>query len=53
MIHVLVVDDEKEQNQVICTYLMKITYTRSAVPAPHRHTMCSLRDILTSSSPIS
>ena len=23
MIHVLVVDDEKEQNQVICTYLMK------------------------------
>ena len=23
MIHVLVVDDKKEQNQVICTYLMK------------------------------
>ena len=53
MIHVLVVDDKKEQNQVICTYLMKNNIHAVGCTSPHRHTMCSLRDILTSSSSIS
>lgn len=42
MIHVLVVDDEKEQNQVICTYLMKKQHTRGRLYQRRTGIRCAL-----------